>query len=244
MLDERAPRTEPDRRGDPREIVVRVDPRSGRRGGFGAVVALALAGLLALVGVGAFMLWSSGFGLGDLFGTTTVDRSAPVLVERLRNRNEFRGATGTFSATVDLETKHGFIPTFVAGSHTIYSGVGDVDATVSLHKIAAATGTDGTVVLTLPHATVGAARLDTKLSHVMSRERGIGDRLGSVFIDSPTSDHGVERVAVQRIERAATQSRLRAKAEHNTERMIRNLAHAVGVDHVEVRFATTVSTQR
>jgi len=241
MLDERPPRTESARTGDAREIVVRVDqPR--RRIGLGGVVAVAV---LALVGAGAFVLWSSGFGLGDLFGTKTVDRSAPVLVERLRNRTEFRGATGTFSATVDLETSHGIVPTFIAGSHTIYSGVGDVDAIVSLRGIAAATASpDGSLVLTLPHATLERARLDPKLSHVMSRDRGLGDRIGGIFSDSPTSDRGVQRVALRRIEKAAAQSQLRAKAEHSTARMIRSLAHAIGVDPVRVRFAAPVSTAR
>ena len=241
MLDERPPRTEPARTGDAREIVVRVDqPR--RRIGIGGVAAVAV---LALVGAGAFVLWSSGFGLGDLFGTKTVDRSAPVLVERLRNRTEFRGATGTFSATVDLETSHGIVPSFIAGSRTIYSGVGDVDAIVSLRGLAAATAApDGTLVLTLPHATLERARLDAKLSHVISRDRGIGDRLGSIFSDSPTSDRGVQRVALRRIEKAADHSQLRAKAEKSTARMIRNLAHAIGVDHVRVRFTAPVSTAR
>jgi hypothetical protein len=49
---------------------------------------------------------------------------------------------------------------------------------------------------------------------------------------------------VSRIERAAARSRLRVKAEHNTERLVRGLARAVGVDRVDVRFANTVSTKR
>ena len=78
----------------------------------------------------------------------------------------------------------------------------------------------------------------------MSRDRGIADRIGGALTDSPTSDRGVERVARRRIERAAARSDLRVKAEHNAARMVRNLARAVGVDHVEVRFAKTVSTRR
>ncbi len=241
MLDERptAPPTEaaPTRTGDP--IVVRVDPGRGRRGlgtMFGALVALLV---VALAGAGVLALWNNGFGLDGLFGRQTIDRSAPVLVERLRNRAEFRGGTGTFSATVDIENHHSFIPSFIAGDRTIYSGVGEVDATVSLRHLttAVATASDGSIVLTLPHATLGAARLDPKLSHVMSRDRGVLDRAGSVFVDSPTSERGVQRVALRRIERAAAKSELRAKAERNTARMVRNLAHAVGVDRITIRFA-------
>src|SRR4051812_4553559 len=238
MLEER-PRTV-DRDGDDRtrtqEVVVRVDrDRRGPGAGLATAVLLLVA---ALVAVGAALVWNSGFGLGDIFGTTTVDRSAPVLVQRLHNRAEFRGASGTFSATVDLETTHGPLPTFIAGSHTIYTGVGDVDAPVSLRHLApAAPRPDGTVVLTLPHATLGPARLDPLLSRVNSRDRGILDRMGGIFSDSPTSERGVERVALRRIERAAAQSHLRAKAERNTTRMVRDLARAVGVQQLVVQYA-------
>jgi hypothetical protein len=245
MLKERPRSLDPDPAGDvrSREVVVRVD--QGRRGtgvGLAAAVVLLVA---ALVVAGAALLWNSGFGLGDIFGTTTIDRSAPVLVQRLHDRAEFRGASGTFSATVDLETKHGPIPTFIAGSHTIYTGVGDVDATVSLRHLApAATRPDGTVVLTLPHAALGAARLDPRLSHVNSRDRGLADRVGGIFSDSPTSERGVQRVALRRIERAAAASGLRAKAERNTARMVRDLARAVGVEHVVVQYADPAAPAR
>jgi hypothetical protein len=238
MLEER-PRTVDRERDDgtrTQEVVVRVD--RGHRGpgaGLAAAVVLLVA---ALVTVGAALVWNSGFGLGDIFGTTTVDRSAPVLVQRLHDRAEFRAASGTFNAMVDLETSHGPLPTFIAGSHTIYTGVGDVDATVSLRHLApAAARPDGTLVLTLPHAVLGPARLDPKLSHVNSRDRGILDRMGGIFSDSPTSERGVQRVALRRIERAAAQSHLRAKAERNTTRMVRDLARAVGVQQLVVQYA-------
>jgi len=239
MLEERPRTVGRDRDDDgvrPQEVVVRVDrDRRGPGAGLGAAVVLLVA---ALVAVGAALVWNSGFGLGDIFGTTTVDRSAPVLVQRLHNRAEFLGASGRFNATVDRETSHGPIPTFIAGSHTVYTGVGDVDATVSLRHLApAATRPDGTVVLTLPHATLGPARLDPKLSRVNSRERGLLDRAGGMFVASPTSDRGVQQVAIRRIERAAAQSHLRAKAERNTTRMVRHLARAVGVDHLVVQYA-------
>jgi hypothetical protein len=245
MLEERTrPHVDPGR-DDARaqEVVVRVD--RGRRGsGVGLAAAVVLLVAALVVGAAA-LLWNSGFGLGDIFGTTTIDRSAPVLVQRLHDRAEFRGASGTFSATVDLETKHGPVPTFIAGSHTVYTGVGDVDATVSLrHLSPAATRPDGTLVLTLPHATLGAARLDPRLSRVNSRDRGILDRAGGIFSDSPTSDRGVERVAVRRIERAAAASGLRAKAERNTARMVGDLARAVGIDHVVVQYADPVPPAR
>ena len=244
MLDERptpARTDQPASPATPHEVVVRVDAgRPRRRLGLGGVAGIVVVALIAAGGVAAWRGW---LGLGDIFTAKTIDRSAPVLVEKLRDRSEFRGATGTFSATVDLEHTVGIVPRFVAGSRAVYSGVGTVDATVEFAGLAqsAVRSTDGALVVNLPHATLGAAQLDAAHSHVMNRDRGALDRLGGIFVDSPTSDHELERIARRRIESAAARSELRAKAERSTARMITDLARAMGVDHVDVRFGRRLS---
>lgn len=220
----------------PQPVVVRVDRGRTRRGlRPTSILMLAVLGVIAVVGIAAWRGW---MGLGDLFSSRTIDRSAPVLVQKLRDRAEFRGASGTFSSTVDLEKRVSVLPTFLAGNRVIYNGVGDVDATVSLKHLTKADVTvqGDTVVLRLPHAQLGPARLDPTHSHVMNRDRGVLDRLGGVFVDEPTSERQVEQVAIDRIERAAAKSDLAAKAEKNTARMVTGLASALGVEHVQVRF--------
>jgi hypothetical protein len=239
MLDERpaGARTAPDPAPTAQHVVLRVDQARPRRGlRLGTIVALAVIGLVAFVGVATWRGW---MGLGGLFGSRTIDRSAPVLVEKLRDRAEYRGASGTFSATVDLEHRPvSIVPTFLAGDRVIYNGVGDVDATVSLkHLTRSAVRVQGdTLVVRLPHARLNPARLDPVHSHVMNRDRGLADRLGGIFVDEPTSERTVEAVAQSRIERAAAKSDLVAKAEKNTATMITGLARALGVDRVRVRF--------
>jgi hypothetical protein len=93
-------------------------------------------------------------------------------------------------------------------------------------------------VVRLPHAQLGAVSLDASKSHVMSRDRGFLDRVGGVFVDSPTSDRTLEQVSRRRIMSAAAKSELRQRAETSTARMIERLAHATGVGPVEVRFGT------
>jgi hypothetical protein len=221
------------------EVVVRVDhgraPRRLRTSVLGWLAALVLAGVLALGAIVAVRGWSF---FGDLFAPRTIDRSAPVLVQRLRNQTRYTAATGTFNAVVDIEHQTGFIPTFVAGSRSIYSGVGDVDATVDFRALSrhVERAADGTVVLRLPHARIGAVHLDSRHSHVMSRERGVIDRVEGVFVDSPTSDREVQRIAERRIGRAAVKSDLRSRAERNTATMIQHLATALGAGKVDVRF--------
>ena len=141
---------------------------------------------------------------------------------------------------MDLEHTIGVVPRFIAGSRTVYSGVGTVDASVDLRHITAepATGADGALVIRLPHARLGGVTLDDGKSHVMNRDRGLLDRLGGVFVDSPTSEHELEQVSRRRIAAAAEQGALRHRAEVSTARMIRTVAAATGAGPVEVRFGT------
>jgi hypothetical protein len=238
MLEERPAPPQPTTVGTP-EVVVRVDhgraPRGLRTSILGWLAALVLAAILAVGAVVAVRGWSF---FGDAFAPRTIDRSAPVLVQRLRNQSRYTGASGTFNAIVDIEHKTGPIPTIIAGSRSIYSGVGDVDATVNLgalsrHVVRAA---DGTIVLRLPRARLGDVHLDGRHSHMMSRDRGLIDRVEGMFLESPTSEREVQRVAERRIEKAATKSDLRRRAERNTATMIRNLAVALGAGKVDVRF--------
>ena len=222
----------------PNELVVRVE-QDRRRRRPSAVLGLLTAAALAAVVLGGFALASGWFGVGDLFAPRTTDRSAPVLVEKLRNLSEFHGASGTFSTTVDLEHTIGVIPRFVAGDRAVYSGVGTVDASVDLRGLATPTtrSADGALVVRLPHARLGAVTLDSAKSHVMNRDRGFLDRIGGVFVDSPTSDHALEQASRRRIAAAAAAGPLRHKAEASTARMIERLARATGAGPVEVRFA-------
>ena len=237
MLDERPAPPPADAPAGTHEIVVRVDQgRPRRRFGIGGtVLGLVLAAVLL---VGGFALARGWLGLGDLFASRTVDRSAPVIVQRLRDQDVFHGASGTFSATVDVEHDVPILPAFIAGDRAVYSGVGTVDATVDLGALARTPTRDaaGTLVIRLPHARIGDVHLDARRSHMMNRDRGMLDRLGSIFVDSPTSEREVQRISERRIARAATGSDLRARAERNTARMIRDLAKSVDGGPVDVRF--------
>ena len=220
---------------NPTEVVVRVDNR--RRPSLVSLVALLLVAAIIVVGLAIAGGWLN---LGNIFSSHTTDRSAPVIVHRLKNLSAYHAASGTFSVTVDLEKDVSVLPGFLAGSRVLYSGYGNVDATVGMGALDAKHMTraaDGTLVVTLPHARLGHAVLDPAHSHVMNRDRGLLDRLGGVFLDSPTSEQTVQRAAVAKMDRAAHRSNLVAKAEKNTAAMVHHFAATVGVDKVKVRFA-------
>jgi hypothetical protein len=221
----------------PAEVVVRVDGGRRRRPSILGLVALAGVVVLLVAGLSVAGGW---LGLRDLFSSRTTDRSAPVIVHRLRDLSSYRGASGTFSVVVDVEKDVSILPQFLAGSRVIYSGYGTVDATVDLARVDAASTTrtaDGTLVVTLPHARLGRAVLDPAHSHVMSRDRGLLDRLGGVFVDSPTGERALERAAMVKMDAAARATSLRTRAERNTAAMVQRLAATIGADRVDVRFA-------
>ncbi len=221
----------------PTEVVVRVDGGRRRRPSLLGLLALAGVALLVFIGVGFANGW---LGLDHLFSTRTTDRSAPVILHKLNNLSSYQAASATLSVTVDEEKDVSILPQFLAGSRVIYSGYGSVDAAVNLGALDAAHVThrpDGTLVVTLPHARLQGAQLDARHSHVMNRDRGLLDRLGGIFVDNPTSDHALEQAAVTKMNAAAKQTNLVARAEHNTTVMIQRLGAAAGVDHIDVRFA-------
>ena len=85
--------------------------------------------MLVVLGLG---LASGRFNLGNIFSTRTTDRSAPVILHKLRNLSSYNAASATFSVTVDDENDVSILPQFLAGSRVIYSGYGTVDASVDL----------------------------------------------------------------------------------------------------------------
>jgi hypothetical protein len=220
----------------PAEVVVRVDGPRRRRSWLAGLVALAIVALLLLAAAG---VWRGWFGLDRLFTSTTIDRSAPVVLHEVRDLSDYRAAAADFTVTVDVEKDVSILPQFLAGSRVQYSGFGTVDASVDLGALDASKVVerpDGTLLITLPHARLGRAVLDPAHSHVMNRDRGLLDRLGGVFVDSPTSERALERAAVTKMTRAAQKSNLVERAERNTTAMVERVATAAGAERVQVRF--------
>ena len=215
-----------------------VHERRGRRGGAGRVLA-------SLLVVGAVALGVAK--VGDLlpsfsnpFGTKTVDRSQPALLQALEDLSEYRAASGNFQVIVDLEKDAKFMPAFVRGQRTLFVGAGSVDAVVDfagLDQRAVAVSEDRrSVSITLPAPRLTQAAVDTEKSHVVSRERGLLDRLGGVFSDSPTSERQLYLLAGGKMEAAARESDLIARAEQNTRTMLETMVRALGFESVTVTF--------
>lgn len=214
-------------------------PAQPPRRRYGWLVALVLIGLVVLVVSGPLR------GLlpqvHNPFREETVDRSQPALLRSLQDLHQYRAATGHVQVIVDVEKDTHLVPSFIKGERTLFVAAGSVDAGVDFSALergaVKVSGDRRDVTVTLPHARLDNARVDPKRSRVFDRQRGLVDRVGSVFQDNPTSEKELYVLAERKLSAAARDgSGLRATAERNTRTMLEGMLHSLGFQHVTVSF--------
>lgn len=197
----------------------------------------ALAALLVLgVGRVADLMPS----LSNPFASETVDRSAPAVLHALEDVSQYRAASANYSVIVDLEKDTGWVPSFISGERTIFSAAGSVDASVDFSGLdeSSITLEGDTVSVRLPRPELGEPVVDPARSRVVSRQRGALDRLGSVFVDSPTAERSLYLAAEQKFAAAAeADNALTARAATNTRQLLDRLLRPLGFSKVAVTFS-------
>ena len=201
----------------------------------------AIVGVLVLAvfvaGLSGLRLWPS---FPNPFATRQVDRSQPVLLKAIEDLAVYKAASGNFQVVVDLEESTRGIPLILKGQRTLFVAGGSVDAEVDFSNLkgeAIKVSPDGTRVdITLPHARLTTPRVDPEQSRVFSRDRGLLDRLGSVLSDNPTSERELYRLAGAKMQAAADDSDLKARAEQNTRAMLQSMLRSLGYREVNVTF--------
>lgn len=187
-----------------------------------ALVALVLVGLLGVI---------------DPFGTKTVDRSGPAVLQRIQKLEEFTAATASFTQDVDIENDS-FLPGFIKGERVTAIVTGTVRATVDFGDLGPGSvqvSDDGrSIRLRLPQPQLSKADIDVGSARIVSRDRGIVDRIADVFSSNPTDDAPLYRAASKKLEAAAKQSDVLGQARTNTEQWLRTFLGAAGFQHVEV----------
>src|SRR4051794_12263971 len=201
----------------------------GERSGSGVVVVhrrggvLATALIAALLVAGGWMLLNALPSLNP-FAEKTVDRSPPPVLRSITDLSEYHAASANVQQVVDVERDAKYLPSFIKGERTLIQVTGSVDAVVDfsgLNRRAVRLSKDGTAAtLTVPAPHLGKPRVDLERSRVVSRDRGLVDRVSSVFKDSPTSDRRLFLKAQNRLATAAAADpRLLRTARQNTTRM-------------------------
>ena len=205
-----------------------------------------LAGFAVGAGVVAALLLVVGTRLlPDLnpFRTETKDRPQPALLQSLQRLDEYHAARVNLQQVVDVEQDTRHVPSFIKGERVVMVASGDVDATIDFSKLGPeavrASWERREVVITLPSARVGRARLDLGRTRVVEHDRGVLDRAGDALGgDSGNDQRELLLVAQRKLDGAARADRnLLPTAERNTAQMLRQLATGLGYQRVTVRFA-------
>lgn len=175
------------------------------------------------------------------FASEERDRSGPVVLRSIARLSEYRAATANLQVVIDVEQDAKYLPDFIKGERTLFVAAGNVDAQVDFRRLrgdAVEVSEDRrSATLTLPAPRLTEARVDPKRSHVVSRDRGLLDRAGGVFEDSPTGDRQLFVLAERKLLEAARAdpSLLRA-AERNTRDTLTGLLRGLGFDRITIRF--------
>jgi len=170
----------------------------------------------------------------------TVDRSSPALLKSLTDLAELHAAEGRYQVLVDLEKDTQYVPSILKGSRVVYSATGSVDALVDLSAVGPGEiRVEGsTVHVTVPAVRLADPVLDLGASKVISRSRGLLDRIGSAVGDERNPDQQLLLLAQQKVGRAAVEdAELRRRAEANVRTTLGTLVHGLGFTGAVVDFA-------
>jgi hypothetical protein len=214
-----------------------------RRSRVGTAIVGALVVMALIAGAGSLGLGRLLPSLPNPFSTKTVDRTQPALLKSLEDLSRYQAATANFQVIVDTEKDAKFLPSIIKGERTVFVAAGSVDASVDFSQLDERSITVSedrrTATIVLPEPTVSQANVDPEQSRVASRDRGLLDRIGSVFSDSPTSEQPLYVAAQAKMQLAADQSDLRKRAEDNTRSMLQGMLRSLGFTSVTVSFTPT-----
>ena len=177
-------------------------------------------------------------GLPNPFGTKTVDRSQPAVLQSIENMSRYDAADGNFQIVVDVDKEAKFLPSALLGKRTLYVAAGTVDSYVDLGKAKVTVTPDRkTATITLPKAQLANAALDPKRSYTFAEQRGLFNRIGDFFSSDPNDQQKLNVLAAQKIQTAAKSSGLTARAQTNTASMLKGLLGSLGFTTVTVTYA-------
>lgn len=202
-----------------------------------------LIGLVVVViAIAAGVGWVRGVlpELSNPFAAQTVDRSPPPVLQSIRDIGEYRASAGDYQVIVDI-SKDTRLPDELLGERMLFVAVGSVDAGVDLGGLDAGdvqvSDDRQSATIVLPRAALYEAELDVDRSYVYEHDRGLLNRIASVFGSGGSSQEELYRVGEAKIgEAARANDELRTRAETNTRTMLTSLLRSLGFRTVSIRF--------
>jgi hypothetical protein len=177
--------------------------------------------------------------------TERTERSEPSVLNSLEDLADFHAARGNYQVAVTIEEDSPVAPSFLAGEQSTLLAQGSVDAVVDFSTLdddAIRIGPDGEVTVTVPEPELVDAQVNPEHSEVMSHERGLLDRVTSMFSDNEISERDLYVLAGDELNEAASESELQDRAQANTTDMLEGMLGELGYKDVTVQFAGTPVT--
>jgi hypothetical protein len=223
---------------EPRELRITM-PRVPGTGWLGKIVTTVVGVVVLVVVLSAVHLLPQ---LRNPFAQTTTVASQPVILKSITSLSRYEAASGTFEVVVDLTKHTSLLPSFLAGSQTLFVGQGSdiayVDFSGLRSQAIAMSANRQAVTVTLPPAQLEPAVLDVDQSYVVAEQQGLFNRIGNFFSGNPNSQQQVYEAAQAKITAAARQSPLVAEAQKNTQAMLQGMLTSLGFTHVTVTFGS------
>jgi hypothetical protein len=212
-------------------------PRVPGTGWLGRIVATVVGVVVLVVVLSAVHLLPQ---LRNPFAQTTTVTSQPVILKSITALSRYEAASGSFEVVVDLSKRTSLLPSFLAGSETLFIGQGNDIAYIDFSGLKSQAITMSanrqTVTVSLPKAQLEPAVLDVNQSYVVAEQQGLLNRIGNFFSGNPNSQQQVYEAAQAKIQTAAQQSPLLAEAQKNTQAMLQGMLTSLGFQHVTVTF--------
>jgi hypothetical protein len=179
------------------------------------------------------------FGVSNPFTEERTERPNSVVLAQLIDESRYVAASGQFQTVLDVEQDTPWVPGFVKGERSVFIAEGDVEGSVDFSKLtedAIQVSPEGDhVTVHVPQPQLSPPRLDPQDTRLVSRDRGIVDRVGDALSATGGGDQqALYQRAEQKVAEAAEVSDLRARSRQNTEQFLRSLLEGLGYEHVEV----------
>lgn len=200
---------------------------------------LLIAGIalgILLTSVFAHLAVTATTGLLSRLGTlitgrnTTLDTSAPAVIDRIRKLNRLETITYSIDKIVEGERSSPVIPNFLVGDKLLLIAHGEVIAGIDLSQLKAGdVSVHGDAVhIHLPAAEVLTSRVDNQRTRVYSRTTGL------LVPADPNLESIVRQAAEVQIVEAAKTDGILDKAAQNARASITTLLYSLGFHTVDV----------
>jgi hypothetical protein len=195
-------------------------------GVLGLVLALVLVPAV-LVGAGL----RTGFGGLHWGRTTSIDTSAPAVVDKIRQLARLESVNYSIDKIVEGSRQAPGIPNFLAGDRMLFIAHGEVIAGVDLTQLGKDdVRVDGdSVEVYLPASQILVTRIDNQRSRVYERTTGL------LVPADPSLESQVRQAAEQQITQAALDDKILEKARDNARTTVTGLLYALGFRRVTVQ---------